>query len=121
MSSFVRLYTGEDGQSHFEDMNPPFIPFVDTEGASGEGTTLEAVSGVTFRIGPPGYELRWHNAPRRQYVITLAGRSEIEISGGTVRQFGAGDVLLAEDLTGEGHITRVVGDEPRHTAVVQID
>ena len=121
MLSFVRLYTGDDNQSHFEDMEPLFIPFTDTEGAHGQGTSLESAHGVTFRIGPPGYELRWHNAPRRQYVITLAGQSEIEISDGTVRKFGAGDILLAEDLVGEGHITRVISDEPRHYLVIQLD
>jgi hypothetical protein len=38
---------------------------------------------------------------------------EIEISDGTTRQLVAGDVLVAEDLTGKGHITRGVGTDPR--------
>jgi len=121
MPAYIRLYTGDDGKSHFEDLSLPFAPFVDTEGAHGEGTALEIVSGITFRIGPPGYELRWHCAPRRQYTITLGGRAEIEIGDGTKRQLDPGDVVLAEDLTGEGHITRVIGNEPRHYAVVPID
>jgi hypothetical protein len=30
-----------------------------------------------------------------------------------VRRFGPGNIMLADDLTGRGHITRVVGDQPR--------
>jgi hypothetical protein len=54
-------------------------------------------------------------------VITLSGEAEIEIGDGTVRRFGPGDVMLAEDTTGRGHVTRVVGDEPRLYVSVPID
>jgi hypothetical protein len=33
----------------------------------------------------------------------------------------AGDVVLAEDLTGRGHVTRVVGDRPRVYAIVPLE
>jgi uncharacterized cupin superfamily protein len=62
----------------------------------------------------------WHNAPRRQYVIMLSGQMEIQVGDGTVKRFGAGDVLLAEDLTGRGHTTRVAGDAPRLSATVRL-
>ena len=32
---------------------------------------------------------------------------------GTVRRLGPGDILIAKDLTGQGHATREVGPEPR--------
>ena len=121
MPNFVRVYTGADGKSHLEDLNPPFVAFVDTEGAYGEGTPMQAASGVTIRIAQPGYLLEWHCAPRRQYTITLAGEAEVEVGDGSKRRVGAGDVLLAEDLTGEGHITRVVSAEPRYYIVVALD
>lgn len=31
---------------------------------------------------------------------------------GTTRRFKPGDVMLADDLTGQGHQSRVVGNEP---------
>jgi hypothetical protein len=46
-------------------------------------------------------------------VITLSGQGEIEISDGAKRRFGPGAVMLADDTTGRGHITRVVSNEPR--------
>ncbi len=120
MPNFVRCYTGADGQSHLEDLNPPFASFIDTEGAYGEGTPLEAANGITIRIAQPGYLLEWHCAPRRQYTITLSGEAEVEVGDGSKRRVGPGDVLLAEDLTGQGHITRVVSAEPRYYIVVAL-
>jgi quercetin dioxygenase-like cupin family protein len=93
---------------------------VDTEGAYGEGTPLQNATGITFRLSPPGYLLNWHCAPRRQYTITLSGEAEIEVGDGTVKRIGPGDVILAEDLTGQGHITRGVGDQPRLSVVVPL-
>jgi quercetin dioxygenase-like cupin family protein len=118
MATIFRVYSGNDGKSHVEKIELSLKPFVDTEGAHGEGTPLQEVVGITFRVAPPGYVLEWHCAPRRQYTITLSGNAEIEVGDGTVQPVGPGDVLLAEDLTGEGHITRVVGAQPRFYAVV---
>ena len=70
---------------------------------------MQTASGISFRVSPPGYELSWHCAPRRQYSISLSGQVEIEVGDGTKARVGPGDIVLAEDLTGQGHITRVVG------------
>jgi quercetin dioxygenase-like cupin family protein len=121
MPTIFRIYTGEDGQSHIEEMPLAMQAFTDTEGAHGEATPLLNVKGITFRVSPPGYLLSWHCAPRRQYTITLAGEAEIEVGDGTVQRIGPGDVLLAEDLTGQGHITRAVGQQQRFYAVVPLE
>ena len=120
MPLLFRVYTGEDGKSHIEEIDPPFEPFVDVEGAHGDGTPMESATGITFRRGAPGYFLDFHTAPRRQYTITLSGEIEIGTGDGTVRRFGPGSVLLAEDLTGQGHTTRVVSPEPRLYIVVPL-
>ena len=64
--------------------------------------------------------LSWHCAPRRQYSITLSGNAEVEVGDGSVARLGPGDALLAEDLTGQGHVLRVVGNQPRFYAVVPL-
>ncbi len=69
---------------------------------------------------PPGYVIEMHPAPRRQYVITLQGQAELILGDGTSRLFVPGDVVLAEDLTGEGHITKVIGEIPRVTAQIHL-
>lgn len=109
---FVRIYTGEDGQSHFEDL--------DLDKGPVEWTKMQDAKGVSFRQQKPGYFSDWHQAPRRQYVITLAGGVEIGLGDGTKKRFGPGDVLLADDLTGKGHTTRVISDETRITVTIPL-
>jgi quercetin dioxygenase-like cupin family protein len=67
------------------------------------------------------YALDYHTAPRRQFVINLTGSVDIEVGDGTVRRLGPGDILLAEDTTGEGHISRAVDGEPRRCLFVPLD
>ena len=97
----IRLYTGGDGQAHFEDLN---VPAGDTETVA-----LKAGADITFRSFPDGSFSDWHNAPRLQYVIVLSGQMEIGIGDGTKRVLDAGDILQVKDLTGQGHTTRSVG------------
>lgn len=49
-----------------------------------------------------------HAAPRRQVVVILEGAAEIETSDGRVRRFGRGDVVVALDTDGAGHVLRVL-------------
>ena len=103
----VRIYTGSDQKSHFEEIDVKF---------GGDQTILTTdprpATSAVFRCVLPGCVLERHPAPRRQFVVTLSGSWEIETSTGIVRTFNAGDVMLADDTTGEGHISRVVGSEP---------
>jgi quercetin dioxygenase-like cupin family protein len=120
MARLWRVYAGPDGRSHIAELPLALAPFHDTEGAHGQATPLQPATGISFRVAPAGYVLDWHCAPRRQYSISLAGTAEIEVGDGTVARVEPGDVVLAEDLTGQGHITRVVGDQPRLYALVPL-
>jgi hypothetical protein len=104
-----RLYTGPDGQTHIEWMTLETHPQL---------ATAQNATSIVFRTTAAGHFMDWHPAPRRQYVITVAGEVEIGLGDGTVHRFGPGHVTLAEDLTGQGHTTRVVGDQPRVTATI---
>jgi hypothetical protein len=76
---------------------------------------------VQFRTVAPNYFLDFHTAPRRQLVVNLTGSVEIEVGDGSRRTFGPGSILLAEDTTGEGHLSRSVDDEPRTCLFVHLD
>ena len=120
MPKVFRVYSGSDGKSHIAEVPWEMKPFSDVEGAHGEGTPMQSASGIAFRVAPAGYVLNWHCAPRRQYSISISGTAEIEVGDGTVARVGPGDVVLAEDLTGQGHVTRVVGNQPRMYAIVPL-
>ena len=107
----VRLYTGDDGESHLEALDVTSHP---------ELAALHQATGVVFRRQEPGYFVDWHNAPRHQYIFTVSGEVEYVLGDGSVHRFGPGHVTLAEDLTGRGHITRVIGDRPRVIALVHL-
>ena len=79
------------------------------------------VTGIIFRRSGADQYVDWHPAPRRQFVITLAGEAEIEASDGEVRHIGPGTVMLAEDTTGKGHITRGVGEAERISLFVPLE
>ncbi|MGZ8436113.1 MAG: hypothetical protein ACXW6T_17710 [Candidatus Binatia bacterium] len=93
---FCRIYTGSDGKSHFEELDQ-------TPGGKSFLSTI-AAKALVFKNDQNRDDLHgWHNAPRRQWCITLAGTVDIGIGDGTVKTFGPGDVFLAEDVTGQGH------------------
>ena len=107
----VRIYTGADDQTHFQDLQPD--TFATLASNVGEGP-------IRVNQGPAKSFSDFHNAPRRQYVVVMSGAMEIEISDGIKRHLVPGDVLVAEDLTGKGHITRGIGDDPRISLAVPL-
>ncbi len=113
----TRIYTGADGKSHFEDIDIPL------KSAGDIGALSETVNatGVIFRETAGDYDYDWHNAPQRQYVVMLDGEVDIEIGDGTIRRFSTGDILLAEDTTGRGHISRAVDGKPRKSLFITLD
>jgi len=110
--TMTRIYTGTDGQSHAEE--------VDMRLTSGTATEMFKASGVQFRRTPPGTFSDWHVGPRRQFVITLSGRGEIEVAGGRKVMLEPGRIELIEDTTGKGHTTRTVGSEDRVSIAIPL-
>ena len=105
----TRLYPGDDGKTHAEELDVPLGP---PNGAT-ELSAPVPLTSIQFRRTSPAYFIDWHTVPRRQYVITLAGESEVEIGDGTTIRLHPGHILLAEDLTGQGHISRAIGSSDR--------
>jgi hypothetical protein len=100
----TRIYTGNDGRSHFEDLALP-----DEEARPGvRETAWVAASRVSLRLIATAREQPRHVAPRRQLAVIVAGELEVECTPGTTRRFPSGSVVLIEDVRGEGHVTRVV-------------
>ena len=115
----IRVYSGEDGESHFEELELPYQS-IGNDLNSPEVTDMRGASGIQFRQSPPGQYIDWHTAPARQYVMILQGQSKITIGDGSSHTFGVGDVLFADDLTGRGHTTEVVSAEPRVSIFVPL-
>ena len=95
-----RIYTGADGLSHVEQVE------LDAQ------SVLEKVTGAVVRVSQPGSFSDWHNAPSRRYIINLTGGGQLEVAEGKV-DLPPGTVEYIDDLTGKGHTTSNVGQEPR--------
>lgn len=113
----VRVYAGDDGESHFEDVDIEVSP----QGGIGRLSKLINGPGVIFREVDGDYDLDFHHAPRRQFVVNLRGAVDITVGSGETRRLAAGDILLAEDTTGRGHKSRAVDGRPRSCLFVPID
>lgn len=102
---FVHLYSDANGVSHFRDE-----VLTISRGASGPARLgLSESSTADLLALKHGAKEDWHRAPHRMYLIALSGMSEVTTGDGQVRRFGPGSILLMDDTTGKGHITRAVG------------
>ena len=111
------LYTDASGQSHFRDIEVEWIE----EGRAGKLSKRLPATGIIFREVQPAYDLDWHPAPRRQYIINLDGGVQITASDGVARTIGAGEVVLVEDTTGKGHLSKSVGGKMRRSIFVPVE
>ena len=105
----TRFYTTEHGESRFSEIDIPID--YQREDLDGNVVLLSKAFNsprVRFVELPEGYDHDWHNAPRRQIVILLSGVVEVRTSDNQIRQWGAGDVMLADDVSGKGHQTRAI-------------
>ena len=107
----VRVFSGDDGESHFEDVSPEEMVQIANRLGSGD---------IQLNRRPSPSFSDYHTAPRRQYVVNLEGTGEFETADGTKVQMAVGDILVAEDLTGHGHIARSIGDEFRVSLAVPL-
>ncbi|WP_137167325.1 cupin domain-containing protein [Salinimonas lutimaris] len=112
----TRIYNDEQGKSHFGEID---IPLADG-GPIGLLSEKYGAGAVIFRETPADYDFKWHPAPARQLLFILKGRAEFTVSGGERRVFGTGDVLLLEDTEGEGHCSKALYNEVRHSIFVTL-
>ena len=100
----TRIYAAADGSARIERRVVPMQP-----DASGRATSADVSAlRLFFRDTPPAHVNPKHRAPQRQFIFVTSGVGEIELGDGTRHRFGPGDVLFAEDTTGDGHVTRTL-------------
>jgi len=111
------LYEDENGESHFRDIE---VEWAEERGASQFSALLPA-TGIIFRKTSGDYDLDWHPAPRRQYIINLDAGAKLTASDGESRIIAAGEVILVEDISGKGHLSQSVGGQLRHSIFVPVE
>lgn len=113
----VRIWTGDDKNSHFEEGSILIEPGKNGDLLSGK----LPVETVSFQETAKSGKLDWHTAPTRQLVITLSGTLDFQTRDGQHFMLGPGDVLLAEDTIGTGHTWKLVDENPWRRLYVVLD
>ena len=104
MVTYTLLYSGNDGNSYFKEIE------VQTPH---EGLFLGAISDA-FLVSKLWYRhfcegiYDWHTVPQKQFIVYLSGKVAIETSCGETKYFGAGDILYATDINGKGHRSTII-------------
>ena len=111
------LYVDKNGESHFRDVE---VEYAESTRAGRLSKRIPA-TGIIFREVQPDYDLDWHPAPRRQYIINLDAGVQITASDGEARRIGAGEVILVEDTSGKGHLSKALDGRLRHCIFVTLD
>lgn len=111
------IYADEQGVSHFRDLD---IDWAETVRSS-KRSKVFPVTGMVFRQNQGDYALDWHPAPRRQFIVNLDAGVKITVGDGESRIINAGEVILAEDLHGKGHISESLADTIRHSILIHCD
>ena len=110
--NYVRIYTDESGESHFEDLElelvsvdfaPPAAPLNIAPFLPVEKSLL-----IGFPVGWSGEA--FHPSPNRQVLCFLQGEFSVTASDGTSRSFPVGSILLHEDTWGKGHSSSITSD-----------
>lgn len=101
----VRIFTGDDNESHIEISHPEDFDWPERNGTRTERLGATNTQFFLREEGPVG---PFHNASQRQYMFYLTAQVEIGLGDGSTVMLEPGDVLLAEDTTGRGHSSRVV-------------
>jgi hypothetical protein len=96
----VRIFTGEDGESHFDGLLP--------EGVSELGALVNGPATVEILDSPMSVE--FGPGARRELAIIMSGVHEYRVSD-DVRRLFPGDIVMIDDLTGHGHTFAAIGAE----------
>lgn len=112
----TRIFSDEEGESHFEDLE---IPLID-QGEIGYLSENFEVKRLQFRKVSADYDYDFHHAPQKQFIVLLDGGVEIETSLGELRRFQTGEILLVEDTVGKGHKTRNLEKKERTSLFIHL-
>ena len=103
----VKLWTGADGKSHFQEGCIGLEPGARSDALS----TRLRISSASFHETDADPKLGWHPDAARQLVISLSGTLQFETQDGGFA-LRPGDVLFTEDTGGAGHDWTMMGEEP---------
>ena len=119
---YTRIYTDSGGDSSFEGRETELIAAFSLPPAKPLNTAeFLTPQGPTFFLGAAaGWVGEKHPAPRRLRLLQCQGEYEVITTAGTSRRFGPGSILLLDDTTGGGHVTKITSADDCITFAVPL-
>lgn len=105
---FIRLYTGADGESHFEVQQPePTVhDFFGVKGGLKQYLRLPATQVSVFSTAG-NIDLPQHDTNRGQMFFIVRGSAELVMRDGKRLALRPGDLMLMEDFNSKGRLGRI--------------
>ena len=112
----LHMYGGKDGESHLEIKELPR-----TGGVPGKSVQSRLFA-TDVEIGDslPGDFIDYHGVSTPRFLIILSGQLEVGLGDGSKHILSKGDIVLANDVTGRGHTSRLIGAEPVRILTVRL-
>ena len=118
---YARIYADPTGETHFDDVEAELVKVNFAPPAPPLNlSTFSPALQYAFCSFPACWWGDWHTTPQRQIFFILSGEIASQVGDGEVRYFGAGSILLLEDVTGKGHIIWVTSETDVFSAIVQL-
>ena len=119
--NYFKIFSLSNGESEVEELKfnlstedfikgTPSFPMEDL----GNANTLKVA------CVPSGWDGGWHSTPVLQWVVTLSGAAEMQVSSGRAIRLVRGVPVLLTDTSGKGHHTSVVGDDDWCSMLISI-
>jgi hypothetical protein len=125
---FYHMWTGPDGASRLDRCDLTGFAMKSVGGGAAPQWMRDfpgEVEAVKFNVLPRGWIGEWHESPKPQWVVPLAGRWFLETQDGHRVEMGPGDIHFGQDQGTKardghkGHRSGTVGDEPCVQMMVQ--
>lgn len=115
---YTRVVSTDDGRSAFEDAELHLDEQRVSDGVPAMflGALADAAGVIFLRFA--AFDSEPHPASGPQWVVMLRGVIEVQVSDGSSRRFGPGDLVLATDTSGRGHVTLTVGEPPFEALII---
>ena len=119
--SVTHIFTDRNGQTRKESIAMPFVASTPPDRGTLESALSLPARQIAIVRTSPDYLSDFHSVTSRRYIIMLSGHREYEVADGQKFSIGPGEIMLVEDLTGRGHLTRGSGDDAVNVIVALDD
>ena len=117
---FVHVFGGNDGETHFADIDLPLSPAPGSETVSLLQLPAQSIGYAEYPVAQEQIIPGFHETPGRHFITPLRGGFEVFVTDGSSREVTAGDLIFFDDLNTKGHLTKQLPGEARVNLILNV-